>query len=258
MKRFSNIFDLSGKKALITGSQRGIGAAIAQGLAEFGAEVAVHGQKASESGDAVCNDIRAAGGKCEQFDGDLALEGAAAELVGEVNEAMGAIDILVINASAQINTPDGLSSIVGADFQTQVNVNIRSTLELLQATVPDMVDREWGRVVNVGSINQRTPKSIVAVYAATKAAQHNLITSFARDTARAGVLMNTLAPGLVATDRNSDRREADPIAWESYVDQLNWMGREGAVEEMVGATVFLSSQACSFMTGETLFATGGQ
>jgi len=92
---------------------------------------------------------------------------------------------------------------------------------------------------------------------AVQAAQHNVIQSQARDYARHGVLLNTLAPGLVDTDRNAGRRDADPAAWDQYVRGLNWMGRAGKPEEMVGAAVFLASDACSFMTGESMVLSGG-
>ena len=120
-----------------------------------------------------------------------------------------------------------------------------------------MADRGWGRVVNIGSINQLRPKGIVAAYAATKAATHNLIQSQARDYADRGVLLNTLAPGLVDTDRNADRKNSDPVAWENYVKDVNWMGRAGQPQEMVGAALFLASDACSFMTGEVVVVSGG-
>jgi NAD(P)-dependent dehydrogenase (short-subunit alcohol dehydrogenase family) len=123
--------------------------------------------------------------------------------------------------------------------------------------LPGMAERGWGRIVNIGSINQLRPKGIVSIYAATKAAQHNLVQSLARDYAAKGVLLNTLAPGLIDTDRNADRRDADPEAWAAYVRRLNWMGRAGHVDEMVGAAIFLASDACSFMTGESIFLSGG-
>jgi NAD(P)-dependent dehydrogenase (short-subunit alcohol dehydrogenase family) len=168
---------------------------------------------------------------------------------------MGPVDILVINASAQVNAT--LADLTPDDLSLQIDVNLRSTLEMLQAALPRMAARGWGRVVSVGSINQLRPKSIVTAYAATKAAQHNIIQSQARDYARQGVLLNTLAPGLVDTDRNAGRRDDDPAAWDQYVRGLNWMGRAGKPEEMVGAAVFLASDACSFMTGESMVLSGG-
>jgi NAD(P)-dependent dehydrogenase (short-subunit alcohol dehydrogenase family) len=143
------------------------------------------------------------------------------------------------------------------DFEFQIDVNLRSTIEMLQTCLPLMASRGWGRVVSIGSVNQAHPKAIVSAYAATKAAQHNLIRSQARDYATKGVLLNTLAPGLVDTDRNAARKSDDPEGWLNYSRQLNWLQRAGTPNEMVGAAVFLASDACSFMTGEEIFLTGG-
>ena len=150
----------------------------------------------------------------------------------------------MINASAQINA--SLEELSPQDLDVQVAVNLRSMIEMLQACLPAMASRGWGRVVNIGSINQLRPKGVVTAYAATKAAGHNIIQSQARDYAKRGVLLNTLAPGLIDTDRNADRKAADPEMWEIYTSQLNWLGRAGRPEEIVGAAIFLSSNACSF------------
>lgn len=249
-----NVFGLRGRTALVTGSSRGIGAAIARGLAAAGAEVAVHGRDESSPA-ATLETIRREGGKALPIVGDLSVSGQGAALIRNAEEMLGRLDILVVNASAQINAE--LPGLTEEDFHFQVNVNLRSTVEMLQTCLPKMAARGWGRVVSIGSVNQDRPKSIVTAYAATKAAQHNLIMSQARDYARKGVLLNTLAPGLVDTDRNAGRQDADPKAWADYVDAVNWMGRMATPEEMVGAAVFLASDACSFMTGETVSVNGG-
>jgi NAD(P)-dependent dehydrogenase (short-subunit alcohol dehydrogenase family) len=251
--RLEEIFGLTGRTALVTGSSRGIGAAIAEGLAGAGARVVVHGSRPGAASGTL-ERIRAAGAEGAEIDGDLALPHGGRDLV-ERAEEIGPLDILVINASAQVNAV--LAELTPEDLALQIDVNLRSTLEMLQTVLPRMAARGWGRVVSVGSINQLRPKSIVTAYAATKAAQHNIIQSQARDYAKHNVLMNTLAPGLVDTDRNADRRDADPVAWADYVRSLNWMGRAGRPEEMVGAAVFLASEACSFMTGETVVLSGG-
>jgi NAD(P)-dependent dehydrogenase (short-subunit alcohol dehydrogenase family) len=251
--RLETIFGLTGRTALVTGSSRGIGAAIAEGLSGAGARVVVHGSRPGAASDTLAR-IHAAGGEGAEIDGDIALPGMGRELV-ERAEEIGPVDILVINASAQVNAV--LAELTPEDLALQIDVNLRSTLDMLQTILPRMAARGWGRVVSVGSINQLRPKSIVTAYAATKAAQHNIIQSQARDYARQGVLLNTLAPGLVDTDRNADRRDADPETWAAYVRDLNWMGRAGNPEEMVGAAIFLASDACSFMTGETLVLSGG-
>lgn len=249
-----NLFSLVGRTALVTGSSRGIGAAIARGLAAHGARVVVHGQSVGDT-TTVEREIAQAGGMAISVHGELRHLGAGRDLIANAEAAAGPLDIVVVNASAQINGEFG--DVSNADFQLQVEVNLRSTFEMMQAVLPGMAARGWGRIVNIGSINQLRPKSIVAVYATTKAAQHNLMQSLARDYAKHGVLLNTLAPGLVDTDRNADRRDADPEGWADYVKGLNWMGRAADPEEMIGAALFLASNACSFMTGETIILSGG-
>ncbi|EGP58005.1 3-oxoacyl-(acyl-carrier-protein) reductase [Agrobacterium tumefaciens F2] len=251
--RLESVFGLKGRTALVTGSSRGIGAAIAEGLAGAGAHVILHGAKPGATA-AVQQRIVASGATADELAGDLSEAGAGRALI-ERAEAIAPVDILVINASAQINAT--LSALTPNDLAFQLAVNLGSTIDMLQSALPKMAARKWGRVVSIGSVNQLRPKSVVTAYAATKAAQHNLIQSQARDYARDNVLLNTLAPGLVDTDRNAHRRIEDPEGWEGYVRTLNWMGRAGRPEEMVGAAVFLASQACSFMTGETIFLTGG-
>ncbi|MBB4403534.1 MULTISPECIES: SDR family NAD(P)-dependent oxidoreductase [Rhizobium/Agrobacterium group] len=251
--RLESVFGLKGRTALITGSSRGIGAAIAEGLAGAGAHVILHGIKPGAAA-AVQHRIVASGGTAQELAGDLSEPGAGRDLI-ERAEAIAPVDILVINASAQINAV--LSELTPDDLAFQLAVNLGSTVDMLQAALPRMAARKWGRVVSIGSVNQLRPKGIVTAYAATKAAQHNLIQSQARDYARDNVLLNTLAPGLIDTDRNAHRRDEDPEGWAEYVRTLNWMGRAGQPEEMVGAAIFLSSQACSFMTGENIFLTGG-
>jgi NAD(P)-dependent dehydrogenase (short-subunit alcohol dehydrogenase family) len=250
-----DLFSLNGRTALVTGSSRGIGAAIAKGFAAYGARVVLHGQTPHATA-LVKREIVDAGGDALSIDGNLGAPGAGRRLISDAEAAAGPLDIVVVNASAQINSDD-FASVSDADFALQVDVNLRSTFEMLQAVLPGMAERRWGRIVNIGSINQLRPKSIVAVYAATKAAQHNLMQSLARDYARHGVLLNTLAPGLVDTDRNAARRDADPEGWATYVKTLNWMGRAADPDEMVGAALFLASNACSFMTGETIVVSGG-
>lgn len=247
-------FRLDGRTALVTGSSRGIGAAIAEGLAGAGARVVLHGQSA-EAAEPVRERIEASGRTAWALGADLRERGAGTRLLQEAERVAGPIDILVVNASAQVNAV--LADMTDDDLDLQLDVNLRSTFEMLRHVLPAMAARGWGRVVSIGSINQLRPKSIVTAYAATKAAQHNLIQSQARDYAASNVLLNTLAPGLVDTDRNADRKAADPQGWDAYVRQLNWMGRAANAEEMVGAALFLASDACSFMTGETIVLSGG-
>lgn len=251
----NDIFNLAGRTALVTGSSRGIGAAIAEGLAGAGARVVTHATT-REGAEATAARIVANGGTAEAIVADLAAPDAGHDLIARVEAATGGLDILVINASAQIN--QRLEALTREALEVQVAVNFRSTIDMLEACLPAMAARGWGRVVSIGSVNQRRPKPIATVYAATKAAQHNLIQSQAREYAKRNVLLNTLAPGMIDTDRNADRKAADPVAWDAYVRSLNWMERSGLPAEMVGAALLLASDACSFMTGETIVLSGGE
>lgn len=248
------VFNLTGKSALITGSSRGIGAAIAQAYAAAGARVFVHGQT-ERSADRTRELIVSAGGNADTVYGDLGVLGQGAALVQACEREANGLDILVINASAQINA--SLSALSIEDLTKQFEVNLRSTVEMLQVCLPNMAERGWGRVVNIGSVNQSQPKSVVTAYAATKAAQHNLIQSQARQYAALGVLLNTLSPGLIDTDRASDRKSTDLQQWLAYTREVNWMGRAGEAHEMIGAALLLGSNACSFMTGEVVTLSGG-
>lgn len=248
------IFDLTGRTALVTGASRGIGAAIAQGLAGAGAFIFAHGQSEASAA-ATVTAIQKASGQAEALSGDLAQPSMGRSLIDRCAARAGRLDILVINASAQINAP--LSGLTDADFSFQIDVNLRSTVDMLQCALPKMAARGWGRVVNIGSINQSGPKPVVTAYAATKAAQHNLVQSQAREYAQTGVTLNTLSPGLIDTDRNTDRKASDPAGWAAYTAEANWMGRAGTPEDMVGAAVFLASDASRFMTGEVVTLSGG-
>lgn len=248
------LFDLSGRSALVTGASRGIGAAIAQALAAAGAHVFVHGQSAQSTAGTI-EAITKAQGKAESIFGDLSEPGMGRQLIQECETRVGKLDILVINASAQINAP--LADLTDKDLSFQIDVNLRSTIDMLQSCLPAMAERGWGRVVSIGSINQSGPKPVVTAYAATKAAQHNLMQSQAREYAQTGVTLNTLSPGLIDTDRNADRKTNDPDGWNAYLATANWMGRAGTTEEMMGAAVFMASDASSFMTGEVVTLSGG-
>ena len=250
----NDIFDLTGRTALVTGASRGIGAAIAKGLAAANARVFVHGQR-EESTRHTVGEISTTGGKVDGIYGDLSVPQMGQKLVQDVETRAGHLDILVINASAQVNAP--LADLTNEDLSFLIDVNLRSTIDMLRECLPKMAARNWGRVVSIGSINQSGPKPVVTAYAATKAAQHNLIHSQARAYARSGVTLNTLSPGLIDTDRNAGRKSSDPEGWAQYLDQANWMGRAGTTNEMIGAAVFMASNASSFMTGEVVTLSGG-
>jgi NAD(P)-dependent dehydrogenase (short-subunit alcohol dehydrogenase family) len=138
----------------------------------------------------------------------------------------------------------------------QFQVNLVANIQLLQRLLPPMRDVGWGRVVTIGSVQEDTPSPEVPVYSMTKAAQVNLVRNLALQNAAFGVTVNNVAPGLVQTDRNAFRRR-EPGVWEDFAAGANPMGRAGQPDEIVGAVLFLASNAAAFVTGTTIHATGG-
>jgi NAD(P)-dependent dehydrogenase (short-subunit alcohol dehydrogenase family) len=238
-----------------------IGAAIARGLAEAGADVAVQTARPIDEAmglggavDAVVDEIGGLGRVTGAIDADLAVPGAGRRIVEQASAILGEVDILVICASVQQRSP--FEAVSDKELARQFEINFATSIDLLQAAVPSMATRGWGRVLSIGSINQVRPEPQLAVYAALKAAQHNLIANLAKVHAADGVTLNTLSPGLVATERNRWRRE-DADDWRRIQAEANPMGRAGDPEEMVGAALLLCSDAGRFITGVDLQAAGG-
>lgn len=239
----------------------GIGRAIAVALAGAGADVAIQylldadaALDRAGAGEETAAAIAALGRRSAAVAADFAQAGTARRAVAAAQEALGGLDLLVIAASVQVREPFGEISRERIDHQ--VAVNFAATIELLQAALPDMAAQRWGRVLSIGSVNQVAPDPELAVYAALKAAQHNLIINLARQYAAYGVTLNTLSPGLVATDRNRARR-ADAAEWAAIQAAANPMGRAGVPEELVGAALMFCSDAGAFTTGADLQVTGG-
>lgn len=245
-------FRLDGRRALVTGSSRGIGRAIALALAGQGARVAVHGASRAAEAEAVAARIRAAGGLAEVFLSDLAAPGAGEALAARVAEVLGGIDILVLNASYQSRS-GGLTA--DAEIDRHVAVNLRANLALIHCCLGAMQAGGWGRILAIGSVQEARPLPQMAFYAATKAALGNLVLNFARSHSRHGITVNNLAPGVILTDRN---REA--LADDGYGARIRAgipAGAFGAPEDCAGAAILLCSDAGRYITGATLFVDGG-
>ena len=144
------------------------------------------------------------------IEADLARAGTGREIVDKAIAALGGIDILVVCASIQSRTP--FLDITADEIERQVQINFRATVELLQAALPPMKERGWGRVLTIGSVNQVRPDPELAIYAALKSAQYNLCINLAKQYAPFNVMINNLSPGLVATERNRWRRQ-DAEEW---------------------------------------------
>lgn len=246
-------FNLTGKTALVTGASRGIGHAIALGLARAGANVIVHYVGNREKAEATAVAIRELGVQAAVVCGDLSVAGAARRIYEDGVAALGAPDIVVLNASVQIRKP--WAQITAEEFDQQVNANFRASLELMQLAIPAMAARHWGRVLAIGSIQEARPHRDMAVYAATKSAQESMVRNIAAQVAAQGITVNNLAPGVIATDRNTEA-----LANAEYRQQiLNKipMRVEGMADDCTGAAVLLCSDAGRYITGITLFVDGG-
>lgn len=247
-------FRLTGRTALVTGARREIGRAIAVGLAGAGARLAIHHAGTEEElsdAEAVVREIQAIGGAASTFGQDFAQEEAGRHLAAAVT-AWGRIDILVLNASIEL--PEDFRAITREHFDRQIAINLRSTMELLQALVPPMAERGWGRVVTIGSVQQERPHPAMFVYAGTKAAQLNWALSLARQFGSHGVTVNNLAPGAILTARNRDQMA---LEGEALVQRIP-AGRLGRPDDLVGAAMLLCSDAGSYINGANLFVDGGR
>ena len=246
-------FDLSGRVALVTGSSRGIGRAIALGLAECGAVVAVHGTRPAGALDETLADARKLSPRSVAVTGDLSQPEVAARLIADTTAALGGLDILVANASVQIRKP--WAEVTQAEAEQQMRVNVLATLSMIQAAVPAMRAKKWGRILTIGSVQQQRPHPDMIVYAASKSAQENLVRNLAKQLGPDGITVNNLAPGVVMTDRN-----VPVLADEAYAERvrsiipLRAFGEPG---DCAGAALLLCSDAGRYITGADLFVDGG-
>ncbi|MBC7476461.1 MAG: SDR family oxidoreductase [Pseudorhodobacter sp.] len=242
------LFDLTGKRALITGSSQGIGFALARGLAEAGAEVVLNGRDVDKLAAAV---TALPGSRSLAFDATdhygvrAAVDGFEAEV--------GPIDILVNNAGMQYRTP--LEDFPADAFERLLQTNVASVFHVGQAVARHMIKRGAGKIVNICSVQTALARPGIAPYTATKGAVANLTKGMATDWAKYGLQCNGLAPGYFDTPLNA-ALVADP-EFSSWLAKRTPAGRWGRVEELVGTCIFLSSAASSFVNGTTIFVDGG-
>jgi 3-oxoacyl-[acyl-carrier protein] reductase len=247
---------LSNKLALVTGSSRGIGAAIAKRLAENGAAVLVNYSASPLRAESVVNDIRKAGGEAESVQADLgSLKGPKA-LIAAIDDAFdgkftGRLDILVNNAGTVEFGPFLDSS--DESYDKHFNLNVRSLIELSKDAARRMVKAGWGRIINIGSaFGEAAPLPGVTLYIATKFAVHGFTRGLSRELGSAGVTVNGVQPGPIDTELSP---ENGPNA--EVMKKLTSVGRFGKVEEIAAAVLFLASPEAAFINGENLTVDGG-
>ncbi len=242
------LFDLGGKRALITGASQGIGLALARGLAEAGAAVVLNARDAGRLELAVAQ-VPGARGLAFDVTDHWAVRAAVDGFEAEV----GAIDILVNNAGMQHRGP--LEEFPEAAFQHLLQTNIASVFNVGQACARHMIARGAGKIINIASVQTALARPGIAPYTATKGAVGNLTKGMATDWARYGLQCNAIAPGYFDTPLNA-ALVADP-SFTEWLEKRTPAGRWGRVEELVGACVFLASAASSFVNGQCLYVDGG-
>ena len=249
----TTLFDLTGKVALVTGSSRGIGRAIAERMAEHGAKVIVSSRKL-DACEEVVRGIRERRGKATAVACNIASKDELENLVLKSRQAYGGIDVLVCNAA--VNPHYGSSQeIPDSAFDKVMNSNIRSNHWLCQMVIPAMAARRDGAVIIVSSIGGLKGSSVLGAYAISKAADMQMARNLAVEWGPSNVRVNTIAPGLVKTDFARALWE-NPAVYERAVGSYP-LRRIGEPDEIAGAAVLLASRAGSFITGQTIVIDGG-
>lgn len=249
----SQLFDLSGKSAIVTGSSKGIGRAIALRLAEHGAKVTVSSRK-QDGCDAVTNEITAKGGQAFTKTCNIGRKEELQALVDATNDRWGGIDILICNAA--VNPHFGPSSTLSDEAWDRVmDYNVRSNFWLTNMVLPGMAARSGGAVIIVSSIGGLRGSTTLGVYAVSKAADMQLARNIACEWGPHNIRANCIAPGLIRTD--FARALWENPALERRRSRDTPLLRIGEPDEIAGAAVFLASPAGSFMTGQTMVIDGG-
>jgi len=250
----NSLFDLTGKTAIVTGSSRGIGRAIAEELAAHGANVVISSRK-QDACEEVANEINGRGaGKAIAIAASISDKDALQHLVDETRRQLGRIDVLICNAAS--NPYFGpMAGITDDQFRKIMDNNVLANHWLTSMVAPEMVERGNGSIIIVSSVGGLTSSTVIGAYNISKAADLQLVRNLAAEFGPRGVRVNAIAPGLVRTDFARALWENPDIL--KRVTSVAALKRIGEPRELAGAAVFLASDAASFVTGQTLVVDGG-
>lgn len=243
------LFDLKGRRALVTGSSQGIGFALAKGMADAGADLVLNGRDPAKLAEAAKQFSK----PVQVLNFDVTDHGAAREAIDGFEAEHGAIDVLVNNAGMQHRGP--LEDFPEDAFERLLKTNISSVFHVGQAVARHMIKRGRGKIINIASVQTALARPSIAPYTATKGAVGNLTKGMATDWAKYGLQCNAIAPGYFDTPLNA-ALVSDP-AFTSWLEKRTPAGRWGKVEELVGACIFLASEASTFVNGHILYVDGG-
>jgi NAD(P)-dependent dehydrogenase (short-subunit alcohol dehydrogenase family) len=247
-----NLFDLTGKVALVTGGSKGLGKAMARGLVEAGADILISSRHEDELRSALAEILQGTKRQGRHFVADMSKRGEAARLADAAVKAFGHVDILINNAGS--NVPQLIDEIRDEDWDRIMELNLNSVMQLTRALVPQMKTRRWGRIIHISSIMGLVSNAGRSSYSATKAALMGMARSSAFDVGEFGITVNCIAPGPFLTDLPGKLLSA---AEKEKFARMTAVNRWADPKELVGATLLLASDAGSYITGATLVVDGG-
>ncbi len=246
------LFDLTGRVALVTGTSRGLGQYFARALAKAGADLILTSRK-KESLKEFAAEIEGMGRRQHCVDLDVRDEQSIRRMAAEAEQAFGKIDILVNNAGCNVRKP--ALEVTWDDWNTVLDTNLRGSFFVAQAVARGMVERGYGRIINIGSVTSVAGYAGLGPYGASRGGIRQLTMSLADDWGRHGVTVNCLAPGWFQTAQN--RVMYEDKEWVEYLTERIPLKRPGRPDDLDGAVVFLASEASRYVTGQTMLVDGG-
>lgn len=248
----TNLFDLRGRVALVTGGSKGLGKAMARGLAEAGAQIAISSRHEDELKQAAAEIAKGTDVKVAYFKADMGRRDEVRQLADRVLAEFGRVDILINNAGG--NRLGAIDQIRDEDWDAVIEVNLTSCMALTRALVPQMKERRWGRVIHISSIMGLASKEERDVYSATKSALIGLARANALDLGAYGITVNCLAPGPFLTDLPG---KLLTDAQKQVFASRTALGRWAEPSELAGPALLLASEAGGYITGAVLVVDGG-
>ncbi|WP_294385033.1 SDR family oxidoreductase [uncultured Clostridium sp.] len=243
--------DLIGKVALVTGASRGIGKAIAKELAQNGASVIINYSKDDEGANSTLKEIRELGGYAKVIKKDISIKDQCEELIKEIIETFGKIDILINNAA---KSEVGLfMDVDDKSFEKLINTNLLAPMYLSKYALNYMISKGCGNIINISSIWGEAGASCEVVYSTTKGGLNLFTKSLSKEVAPFGIRVNSIAPGVINTEMNNFLSEEEK---NQLIDEIP-MNRFGDVKEIAKAVVFLCKDDCKYLTGQIIRIDGG-